>query len=245
MNQQMTPTPHIAAKNGEFAPIVLMPGDPLRAKFIAEQYLEDVVCVNEVRGMLGYTGRYHGTPVSVMGSGMGMPSMGIYAYELFHFYGVESIIRVGSAGGLHPEVAVHDVVLGMAASTNSNFAAQYRLAGTVAPIADFLLLRQAVEVAEQQGLSVKVGNLLSSDVFYDADHGEPSVKQAWRDMGILAVEMESAALYLTAMAAGKKALCICTISDHLFTEESLSSEDRQTSFSDMMTLGLEVAACQG
>lgn len=233
-----TPTPHIEARPGEIAGTVLMPGDPLRAKFIAETYLENPVCFNQVRNMLGFTGVYQGKRVSVMGGGMGMPSIGIYSYELFHFYDVETIIRIGSAGGLGKNVKLRDVVIGMASCTDSHYASQYNLPGTIAPVADFSLLRRAVEAAEKKGISPVVGNLLSSDIFYNAD---PTGSEKWRDMGVLAVEMESAALYLNAMQAGKKALCICTISDHLFTKESLSSLDRQVSFREMMEIALEIA----
>ena len=233
-----TPTPHIDAKPGDIAKTVLMPGDPLRAKFIAETYLENPVCFNTVRNMLGYTGTYKGRQVSVMGGGMGIPSIGIYSYELFNFYGVDTIIRIGSAGGLGKNVKLRDIVIAQGACTNSNYASQYKLPGTIAPIADFDLLRKAVEVAESKGVKPVVGNLLSSDTFYSADT-EASAK--WRDMGVLAVEMEAAALYLNAIHAGKKALCICTISDHIFTGEALPSMDRQVSFREMMEIALELA----
>ncbi len=232
------PTPHNEAKEGEIAKTVLMPGDPLRAKFIADTYLEDVVCFNKVRNMLGYTGTYHGKRVSVMGGGMGMPSIGIYSYELFHFYGVDQIIRIGSAGGIAENIKLRDVVIGMGASTNSNFALQYQLPGTYAPIADFGLLRQAVEAAEKLNIKPVVGNVLSSDTFYD-DNKDAS--NSWRKMNILCVEMEAAALYMNAARAGKKALCLLTISDHIFTGESLSAEDRQSTFRDMMEIALEIA----
>lgn len=231
-------TPHNAAKKGEIAKTVLMPGDPLRAKFIAETYLEDVTCFNTVRNMFGYTGTYHGKQVSVMGSGMGMPSIGIYSYELYHFYDVEQIIRIGSAGGFSDNIKLRDLVIGMGVSTNSNYAAQYNLPGTYAPLADFGLIRKAVEAAEAKNISVAVGNVLSSDVFY---HADSTFNDAWKKMGILCVEMESAALYLTAAHAGKKALCLLTISDHLYTGESLSAEERQTSFREMMEVALEIA----
>lgn len=231
------PTPHIEARQDDFGKTVLMPGDPLRAKFIAEKYLSDRVLVNGVRGVNGYTGLYRGKTVSVMASGMGMPSIGIYSYELFNFYGVENIIRVGSAGAIADGVRLRDIVLAMGACTNGNFAAQYELPGTYAPIADFGLLRQAADIASEMRLPCKVGNVLSSDVFYDGD-----AKAAWKKMGVLAVEMECAALYMTAARAGKRALCVCTISDCPFTGEGLSSGDRQTSFTDMMELALEVAA---
>lgn len=231
------PTAHNKAQKNDFAKTVLMPGDPLRAKFIAENFLQDVTCVNDVRGMLGYTGLYHGKPVSVMGSGMGMPSIGIYSYELFHFYDVDTIIRVGSAGGLSEQVNVMDIVLGIGACTDSNYADQFQLPGTIAPICDFSLAVCAMEQAAKSNIAVKAGNILSADVFYDMERS----KQGWRDLGVLAVEMEAAALYLNAMKAHKKALCICTISDHIFTGESLDAETRQTSFTDMMKLALDVA----
>jgi len=232
------PTPHNEAKAGEIAKTVLMPGDPLRAKFIADNYLEDVVCFNKVRNMLGFTGTYKGKRVSVMGGGMGMPSIGIYSYELYHFYGVDNIIRIGSAGGIAENIQLRDIVIGMGASTNSNFAAQYKLPGTFAPIADFDLLRKAVEAGEKMNIKTVVGNVLSSDTFYD-DNQEANA--LWRKMNILCVEMEAAALYMNAARAGKKALCILTISDHVFTGESLSAEDRQLTFRDMMEIALEIA----
>lgn len=231
-------TPHNEAKEGQIAKTVLMPGDPLRAKFIADNYLENVVCFNTVRNMLGFTGTYKGKEVSVMGGGMGMPSIGIYSYELYEFYGVENIIRIGSAGGYSDEVKLHDLVIGMGASTNSNFAHQYHLPGTFAPIADFGLLRKAVESAEKLGVSVKVGNILSSDTFYDDD---ADAKLAWKKMGVMAVEMEAAALYMNAARLGKKALCMVTISDHLFTGEELSAEERQVGFRNMMEVALDLA----
>lgn len=232
------PTPHIGAKAGDIAKTVLMPGDPLRAKFIAENYLDDVVCVNEVRNMLGFTGTYKGKRISVMGSGMGIPSIGIYSYELFNFYDVENIIRIGSAGGIAEDVKLRDIVIAMGASTNSRFAEQYKLPGTFAPIADFGLLRKAVETAEKLGIKTVVGNVLSSDTFYD-DNSEAN--SLWRKMNILCVEMEAAALYMNAARAGKKALCILTISDHVFTGEALSAQDRQNTFRDMMEVALELA----
>lgn len=232
------PTPHNEAKAGEIAKTVLMPGDPLRAKFIAENYLKDVVCFNNVRNMLGYTGTFKGQRVSVMGGGMGMPSIGIYSYELYHFYGVDNIIRIGSAGGIAENIKLRDIVIGMGASTNSNYAAQYKLPGTYAPIADFGLLRKAVEAAEKMNIKTVVGNILSSDTFYDDNRDANSL---WRKMNILCVEMEAAALYMNAARAGKKALCILTISDHVFTGESLSAEDRQSTFRDMMEIALEIS----
>lgn len=231
------PTPHISAKAGDFAPTVLMPGDPLRAKYIAEHYLENPVLVNNVRGVQGYTGFYKGKRVSVMASGMGIPSIGIYSYELFNFYGVENIIRIGSAGAIHPDLKVRNLVFGQASCTNSNYASQFGMPGTIAPIASYDLLEKAVTQAKKMGVSYKVGNILASDTFYDDGAGSA----VWGKMGVLAVEMESAALYLNAARAGKKALCICTISDHLLTGEALDAEQRQNSFHEMMELALEIA----
>ena len=231
-------TPHINAEKGDFAPTVLMPGDPLRSKFIAENYLDAPRLVNNVRGVQGYTGSYRGCPVSVMASGMGMPSIGIYSYELFSFFGVENILRVGSAGAMSEKLHLRDIVLGEGACTDSNFGAQYRVQGSFAPIADFGLLRLAASVAEERGLNYAVGNLYSSDVFYNDD---PDVTARWRKLGVLAVEMEAAALYMNAARTGKKALAVCTISDHLLTGEATSAEERQNTFREMMELALEVA----
>lgn len=232
------PTPHIEAKEGDFAKTVLMPGDPLRAKFIAENFLTDAVLVNNVRGVHGYTGYYNGKRVSVMASGMGIASMGIYSYELFHFYDVDNIIRIGTAGSIHPDLKVRNVVLAMGACTDSNFAAQFELPGTFAPIASFDLLRKAVKQVESMGnIGYKVGNVVSSDVFYS----DRQTTASWQKMGALAVEMETAGLYMTAARAGKNALTICTISDSLVTGEVTTSEERQTSFRDMMTIALEIA----
>ena len=231
-------TPHIKATSADFAKTVLMPGDPLRSKFVAETFLENPKLVNNVRGIQGYTGTYKGVKVSVMASGMGMPSIGIYSYELYNFYGVENILRVGTAGGMSPRVKIRDVVLGMGACTNSNFASQYNLPGTYAPTADYTLLSTAAKKAEELGLHVEVGNVLSSDIFYDDD---PNANPAWRKLGVLAVEMEAAALYMNAARLGKRALAICTISDHLLTGEATDSETRQVAFRDMMKLALEVA----
>ena len=231
------PTPHISAKKGDFAETVLMPGDPLRAKFIAENFLTDAVLVNNVRGVQGYTGYYNGKRVSVMASGMGIPSIGIYSYELYNFYGVENIIRIGSAGAMQKNVKVRSLVFGQGACTNSNYAHQFGMPGTIAPIASYELLEKAVAKAKELGYDYTVGNILSSDTFYDDGAGSA----VWSKMGVLAVEMESAALYLNAARAGKKALCICTISDHLITGEVLSAEERQTSFREMMKLALEIA----
>lgn len=235
------PTPHINAAPEDFAPTVLMPGDPLRAKFIADNYLTDARLVNNVRGVQGYTGCYNGCRVSVMASGMGMPSMGIYSYELFNFFGVENIIRVGSAGALDESVKVRDIVLGMGACTNSSYAEQFCLPGTFAPICSYELLKNAAKIADEMGLSYKVGNLLSSDTFYS----DKTSSLDFAKMGVLAVEMEAAALYMNAARAGKKALTVCTVSDHLVTGEGTTSEERQTSFTDMMELALKLAARLG
>jgi purine-nucleoside phosphorylase len=230
-------TPHNAALPGDIAKTVLMPGDPLRARFIAENYLTDVVCYNTVRNMFGYTGTYRGRRVSVQGSGMGIPSIGIYSHELYHVYGVQSIIRIGSAGGIGEDVRVRDLIAAMGACTNSNFAAQYRLPGTFAAIADWRLLKKAADEADRLGLTLKVGNILSSDTFYD----DAGIAPQWKGMGVLAVEMEAAGLYMNAARAGREALCLCTISDIPSTGESLSALERQESFSDMMRLALEIA----
>lgn len=232
------PTAHNSAKAGDFAKTALMPGDPLRAKYIAETYLENPRQVNAVRNMFGYTGTYKGKEISVMGGGMGMPSIGIYSYELFNFYDVDQVIRIGSAGAFQDNIKLMDVVIGMGACTDSNYAYQYGLPGTFAPIADYELLNRAVETAKRQGTNVVVGNVLSSDVFYNA---MSNVNDLWRDMGVLAVEMEAAALYMNAAKAGKKALCMLTISDHLYTGESLSAEDNQLGFGKMMEIALELA----
>ena len=235
---EFTPTPHNAAKVGDIAKTVLMPGDPLRAKFIAETYLEQPVCFNTVRNMLGYTGRYRGKRLSVMGGGMGVPSMGIYSYELFHFYGVDCIIRIGSVGGMSEQVKLGDVLMAMGACTDSSYGAQFALPGTFAPIADFELLCKAAETAKRMGVPYAVGNVLTSDAFY-CDNSERDA--AWRKMGVLGVEMECAGLYLNAARAGKRALCLATVSDHLLTGESMSAEERQTCFRDMMQVALEIA----
>lgn len=232
------PTAHNSAKKGDFAKTVLMPGDPLRAKYIAETYLENPRQVTAVRNMFGYTGTYKGKEISVMGAGMGIPSIGIYSYELFNFYDVDNIIRIGSAGALQDHMKLMDVVIGMGACTDSNYAYQFGLPGTFAPIADYELMNRAIEVAKAQGTNVVVGNILSSDVFYNA---RGDVNDLWRGMGVLAVEMEAAALYMNAAKAGKKALCMLTISDHVYTGESLSAADRQLGFGKMMEIALELA----
>lgn len=235
----MIPTPHInVSEKGIIAETVLLPGDPLRAKFIAETFLENPVQFNTVRNMFGYTGTYKGKRISVMGTGMGMPSIGIYSYELMNFYGVKNLIRIGSCGSFQENVKVRDIVIGMAASTNSNYASQYNLPGTYAPTASWQLLKKAVDVAHEKGIEPKVGNILSSDIFYDAD---PDVWKKWAAMGVLAVEMEAAALYMNAAQAGANALCILTVSDSLVTHEATTSEERQSSFTQMMEIALELA----
>ncbi len=231
------PTPHNTAKKGDIAKKVLMPGDPLRAKYIAETYLENPVCFNTVRNVLGYTGTYKGQEVSVMASGMGMPSIGIYSYELYNFYDVDRIIRIGSAGALQDDINVMDVVIAMGACTDSNFGSQYCLPGTFAPTASYNLVARAVEVAKEQGTPVHVGNVVSSDVFY-SDNKQAS--DSWRKMGVLCAEMECAGLFMTAARAGKEALGILTISDHIYREEAISAEARQTSFNKMMEIALGI-----
>ena len=230
-------TPHISAEMGDFAKTVLMPGDPLRAKFIADTFLQDVRQVTGVRGMLGFTGTYEGRPISVMGSGMGMPSIGIYSYELYTQYDVENIIRVGSAGALRADLELGSVVAGQGACTNSSFADQYELGVHYAPIADFDLLMAAVESARELGVKMPVGNLYSSDTFYDA----AGRNDRMRKMGVMAVEMEAAALYCTAAYLGKRALAICSISDNLVLGTELTPEERQSTFTNMMKIGLEAA----
>lgn len=232
-------TAHNSAAPGSFARTVLMPGDPLRSRWIAQNFLTDARLVNDVRGVQGYTGLYNGRKVSVMASGMGMPSMGIYSYELFTHYGVEKIVRIGSAGSLSTKVHMRDLVFGMGACTTSRYAAQYRLSGTFAPIASFSLLRTAVQIAESAGCRFHVGNLLTSDTFYD-EH--PEDNEAWGKMGVLAVEMECAALYMNAARLGKEALAVCTVSDVLITGESLSADERQSSFTEMTEIALRTAA---
>ena len=236
------PTPHIDAAPGDFAKTVLMPGDPLRAKFIAETYLTDAKLVNNVRGIHGYTGMYKDTRVSVMASGMGMPSIGIYSWELYNIFGVENIMRIGSAGSLSEKVRVRDLVFGMAASTNSNYASQFGLPGTLAPTADYDMLKTAVAQAEAIGARYHVGNILSSDTFYDDD---PAANSKWQKMGVLCIEMEAAALYMNAARAGKRALALLTISDHLVTGEATTAAERQTSFTQMMEVALETARALG
>ena len=227
-------TPHNSAEKGEIAKTVLMPGDPLRAEFIAKTYLENPICYNKVRGMLGFTGKYKGIEVSVQGSGMGIPSIGIYSYELFNEYDVDNIIRVGTAGGIADNVNLRDIVIAMGACTNSSYADQYGLPGTYAPTASYELLK----VAENHNCTYHVGNILSSDTFYD----DGNSLAAWQKMNVLAVEMESAALYMNAARAGKNALCILTVSDCPLKGISTTAEERQTSFTDMMEIALETVA---
>ena len=233
MSTNNTPTPHIGAQYGEIAETVIMAGDPLRAKVMADKYLENPVQFNNVRGMLGFTGTYKGKRVSVMGHGMGIPSIGIYTYELYNFYGVKTIIRVGSSGSIHKDLHVGDLVIAMGACTNSNYAAQYELPGTYAPIADFDLCRRA---CEQFGYTYKVGNVFSSDTFYT----ENAHNDKWINMGVLAVEMEAPALYMNAARSGNKALVICTVSDHILTGEATTAEERQNSFTHMMDVAFSI-----
>lgn len=233
-----TPTPHIEAKSGDFAKTVLMPGDPLRAKFIAENFLVDSVLINNIRGIQGYTGKYKDIPISVMASGMGMPSIGIYSYELYNFYNVENIIRIGSAGALSPDLDLYDIVVAMGACTNSAFVKQYGLPGTFAPIASYKLLKKFDETCGQLGITPHIGNLLSSDVFYSADEKS---NEKWQLMGVLAVEMEAAALYMNAIKARKNALAVCTISDCPFKGTETTAKEREKSFTQMMEAALNTA----
>ena len=231
-----TPTPHIGAQFGEIAETVIMAGDPLRVKLMAEKFLESPVQFNNVRGMLGYTGFYKGKRVSVMGHGMGMPSIGIYTYELYNFYGVKTIIRVGSAGSINHDLKIGDLAIAMGACTNSTFANQFELPGTFAPIADFGLVRAAAESCERFGYHYMVGNVFSSDVFYS----ENPHTDKWINMGVLAVEMEIAALYMNAARTGNRALGICTISDHILTGEETTAEERQNNFTHMMDVAFSL-----
>ena len=231
-------TPHIKPNGAEIAETILLPGDPLRAKFIAQTYLEDVVQFNEVRGMLGYTGTYKGKRISVMGTGMGTPSMGIYSWELIHVFGVKNLIRIGSAGSIQDDLNLYDIVFAMGASTDSNYGHQYNLPGHYSITASFELLEKAKKVADEKGQAVRVGNVLSSDIFYNADQ---SALKKWSEMGILCAEMEAAGLYMNAAQAGVNALCILTVSDHIFRAEQTTQEERQTSFTKMMEIALELA----
>lgn len=238
MSEKKIPTPHIGAKRGEIAETILLPGDPLRAKFIAEHFLEEVKQFSTVRNMFGYTGTYQGKRVSVMGTGMGCPSMGIYSYELIHFYGVKNLIRIGTAGALRPEIKVRDLVFAMGACTTSNFVKQFRLPGDYSCICSYELLEKAVEAAKRRGLSYHVGNVVSSDMFYSPEL--PEIGTSWSKMGVLAVEMESAALYSNAAYAGVNAICILTISDSAVTGEATTSKERETSFTNMMEVALDL-----
>ncbi len=231
------PTPHITAKKGDIAKTVIMPGDPLRAKFIAENFLENATCFNTVRNMFGYTGSYKGKEISVMGSGMGMPSIGIYSFELYNFYDVDTIIRAGSTGALQDNMDVMDIVIAQGACTDSNYAFQYELPGSFCAIADFDLLQKAYSLATQKNTNVHVGNVLSSDIFYNQ---HSSANDKWKSMGVLSIEMEAAALYMNAIKAKKKALGIFTVSDHIYKGTSLSASERQTSFNEMIEIALEV-----
>ena len=235
---ELVRTPHIEAPKDGFGKTVLMPGDPLRSAFIAEHYLENAVLVNNIRGVQGYTGYYKGTKVSVMASGMGMPAIGIYSYELFNSFDVDNIIRIGSAGSLQMDVHIRELVFGMGACTNSNYALQYRLPGTFAPIADYQLLSTAIEQAKELKVPFHVGNIVSADNFYNDD---PTVNASWSKMGVLCCEMEAASLYMNAIRAKKRALCILTISDHILTGEVTTAEERQNTFTQMMEVALNTA----
>lgn len=238
MHEINIPTPHIAADKGDFAKTVIMPGDPQRSEFIAKTYLSDAILVNNVRGVNGYTGFYKGERVSVMASGMGQPSMGIYSYELFNFYDVENIIRVGTCGSISKDLHVRDIIIAMGACTNGNYASQYKLPGTFCPIADFELVKKASDECERLGVKYKVGNVLSSDMFYD----DSSSALEWAKMNVLGIEMESAALYCNAARANKKALCICTVSDSfIYPNENSTADERRESFTKMMEIALEIA----
>ncbi|MBQ7507202.1 MAG: purine-nucleoside phosphorylase [Lachnospiraceae bacterium] len=239
-SNKSVPTPHISAQKGEIAETILLPGDPLRAKFIADNFLTDVKQFNETRNMLGFTGFYNGNRVSVMGTGMGCPSIGIYSYELIHFYGVKNLIRIGTAGAMNPDIHVRDVVFGMGACTTSNYVRLFHLPGDYSCICSFDLLRKAVNTAEELNIPYHVGNILSSDMFYSDEIGNAAGK-TWTDMGVLAVEMEAAALYSNAAAGGAKALCILTISDSEFTGEVTTAEERQQTFTKMMEIALRLA----
>lgn len=238
MNDKKYPTPHIAASPEDFAKTVLMPGDPKRSEFIAKNFLDSAMLVNDIRGVKGYTGLYKGKRVSVMASGMGMPSIGIYSYELYNFFGVENIIRIGSAGSLCEDIRLKDLVFAMSASTNSAFSKQYVLDGSFAPCADYALLSAAVDAAKRLGATVHVGNILSADTYYDDN---PNCLEKWRKMGVMAVEMEAAALYMTAARAGKRALAVCTVSNSILTGEEMPPEEREKTFTQMILTSLETA----
>lgn len=231
-------TPHIKSENIKIAETILLPGDPLRAKYIADNFLENVVQFNAVRNMLGFTGTYKGKEISVMGTGMGMPSIGIYSWELINVFGVKNLIRIGSCGALQENLKLYDVIFGIGASTNSNYASQYDLPGTFAPTASWKLLEKAKKVADEKNIDVHIGNILSSDIFYGDN---PDAIKKWINMGVLGVEMEAAALYMNAARAGVNALCILTVSDHILTQEETTPEERQTAFTKMMEIALELA----
>ncbi|MFR4986229.1 MAG: purine-nucleoside phosphorylase [Lachnospirales bacterium] len=233
----MKNTPHIN-QTAEIAETILLPGDPLRAKFIAENFLENPIQFNAVRGALGYTGTYNGKKISVMGTGMGMPSIGIYSYELIKTFGVKNLIRIGSCGALSKDLSVYDIVFGMSASTDSNFASQYQLPGTFAPTCSYKLLEKAKNIADSKNIPVHIGNILSSDIFYSEFKDAHNL---WAKMGVLAVEMEAAALYMNAARLGANALCILTVSDHIMTGEEISAEKREKTFTKMMEIALSMA----
>ncbi len=230
-------TPHINQK-AEIAETILLPGDPLRAKFIAENFLEDVVQFNEIRGALGYTGTYNGKRISVMGTGMGMPTVAIYSYELIKFFNVKNLIRVGSCGALNSDISVYDIIIGMGACTNSNFIKNFNLSGTYAPICSYQLLEKAKKIADEKNIHVHIGNILSTDVFYSED---PADASSWAKLGVIAIEMEAAALYANAARHGANAICLLTVSDHLLTGEEISAEKRQSTFTQMMDIALNMA----
>lgn len=238
MSKILFPTAHIASVPDKIAKTVLMPGDPKRSELVAREFLCGAELFNNVRGVAGYTGAWKGKTVSVMASGMGMPSIGIYSYELYNAFDVENIIRIGSAGSMRADVKLRDIVLGMGACTDSSYGSQFALGGSFAPICDYGLLSKAVEIGKEKSLPIHVGNLLSSDVYYDDD---PEGNLRWRKMGVLAVEMEAAALYMNAARAGKKALAICTVSNSLVSGEELPAEEREKSFTQMIELALDLA----
>ncbi|MGG3468758.1 purine-nucleoside phosphorylase [Neobacillus pocheonensis] len=231
-------TPHIKPNGVEIAETILLPGDPLRAKFIADTYLEDVVQFNSVRNMLGFTGTINGKKISVMGTGMGMPSMSLYSWELIHVFGVKNLIRIGTCGAIQDHMNLYDIVFAMGASTDSRYVHQYNLPGDYSNIASFALLEKAKRSADQKGFPVHVGNVLSSDIFYNADE---TALEKWRKMGILCVEMETAGLYMNAAYAGVNALTILTVSDHIIRHEQTTPEERQVAFTNMMEIALEMA----
>ena len=241
MSNLSYPTPHINSTPDQIAKTVLMPGDPKRAEIVAKKFLKDAVLFNNVRGVNGYTGTYKGVRVSVMASGMGMPSIGIYSYELYNVFGVENIIRIGSAGAMREDVGLRDIIIGMGACTDSAYGEQFGLGGSFAPICDYSLLECSVNIAREKNINVHVGNLLSADVYY---YDDMSRNVAWRKMGVLAVEMEAAALYMNAARAGKRAIAICTVSNSLLSGEELPADERENNFDQMIELALDLAvAC--